>query len=79
MKANELEEYSAKELDRLARERDEAIKAKRNYGEISSGNFGLKAACHISVLCKSARPSYGSSPRFPPTTPTKKADHGKAI
>src|SRR5256885_31228 len=28
MKANELEEYSAKELDRLAREREEAIKAK---------------------------------------------------
>jgi len=28
MKANELEEYSAKELDRLSREREEAIKAK---------------------------------------------------
>ena len=28
MKANELEEFSAKELDRLSREREEAIKAK---------------------------------------------------
>src|SRR5439155_4436549 len=28
LKANELEEYSAKELDRLSREREEAIKAK---------------------------------------------------
>jgi hypothetical protein len=40
MKANELEEYSAKELDRLARERDEAIKAKGGLPYLGSLQVG---------------------------------------
>src|SRR5439155_13856999 len=40
MKANELEEYSAKELDRLSREREQAIKAKGGLPYLGSLTVG---------------------------------------
>src|SRR6266550_1449334 len=50
MKANELEEYSAKELDRLSREREDAIKAKGGLpylGSLPVGESKLRLEAKI--------------------------------